>query len=115
MEERPFGRPSHCSTGLLADDNCAVTNEIVAASVPGCAACRNSFAGGLPLFPGLHVQAEPIVIHPEIAVAAAHDSLRQDRFDFLRHHTDIGLVTSIVAEAIEAEAVVEMAQQNDVV
>ena len=33
----------------------------------------------------------------------------------LRHHADIGLVAAVVAEAIEAEAVVEMAEHDDVV
>src|SRR5258708_27493071 len=89
---------------------------MVAASVSSRrGGCRNPFAGGHPPVPGLHLQPEPVVIHTQIAVAAAHDSIGHDRFDLLRHHADIRLVPPAVAEAIEAEAAVETAEQDDVV
>jgi hypothetical protein len=44
-----------------------------------------------------------------MAIFAAHDRLRHDGFDFLRHHADIGLLAPDIAEAIEAEAIIEMA------
>src|SRR5207237_10697850 len=59
--------------------------------------------------------AKSIVEDPQIAVAAAHHRRGHDRLDFLRHHADIGLVAVIVAEAVEAEAVVEMAKERNVV
>src|SRR5215510_4598722 len=68
-----------------------------------------------PLIVGLELEAEPIVEDAQVAVAPAHDCLRHDRLHLLRHHADIGLVAAVVAEAIEAEAVVEMAEQRDLV
>src|SRR4029077_1354992 len=38
-----------------------------------------------------------------------------DRLHFLRHHADIGLLAPIITEAIEAEAVVELAEERDAV
>jgi hypothetical protein len=35
--------------------------------------------------------------------------------DFLSHHADIGLIGAIVAEAVEAQAVIEVAEERDVV
>src|SRR5262245_60539710 len=68
-----------------------------------------------PLIVGLELEAELIVEDAQVAVAPAHDCLRHDGLHLLRHHADIGLVAAVVAEAIEAEAVVEMAEQRDVV
>jgi len=69
---------------------------------------------GHPLVPRLHVQTQPIIIHPQIAIAVAPNSIGHDCLDFLRHHADIGLIAPFVAEAIKAEAVVEPAQHDDV-
>src|SRR5215475_16218705 len=76
---------------------------------------RNPCARRQPLLVGLELDAEPVIEDPQIAVATAHDRVRHDRLHLLRHHADIGLVAAVVAEAIEAEAVVEMAEQRDVV
>src|SRR5437016_10677047 len=84
-------------------------------SVPDRRAGRNLRAGGEPLIVGLELQAELVIEHPQRAVAAAHDRIGHYSLHFLRHHADIGLVAAIVAEAIEAEAVVEMAKERDVV
>jgi hypothetical protein len=35
--------------------------------------------------------------------------------DFLRHHADMDLVAAVVAEAVEAEAVIEVAEKGNVV
>ena len=51
----------------------------------------------------------------QIAVAAAQYRRGHDCLDFLRHHADIGLVAAVVAEAVEAEAVIEVAEKEDVV
>src|SRR5947209_3096489 len=84
-------------------------------SVPDRRAGRNLRAGREPLIVGLELQAELVIEHPQRAVAAAHDRIGHYSLHFLRHHADIGLVAAIVAEAIEAEAVVEMAKERDVV
>ena len=59
---------------------------------------------------GLELQPELVVEDPQVSIAAAHDRLRHDRLHFLRHHADIGLVAAVVAEAIEAKAIVETAE-----
>src|SRR4029079_18618597 len=74
---------------------------------------RDTLARSNPLFVGLHLEAELVVIDAEIAVAVAHDRFRPHCFDFLRHHADIGLIAAEIAEAIEAEAVVELTEQAD--
>src|SRR5262245_13653155 len=76
---------------------------------------RNPCARRQPLLVGLELDAEPVIEDPQVAVAAAHDRFRHDALHLLRHHADIGLVAAVVAEAIEAEAVVEPAEQRDVV
>src|SRR5262245_13209543 len=63
---------------------------------------------------GLKLDPELFVEDSQIAVAAAHNGAGHDRLHLLRHHADIGPVAAVVAEAIIAEAVVEMAEQNDV-
>jgi hypothetical protein len=40
---------------------------------------------------------------------------RRDPRDFLRHDTHIGLVAAVIAEAIEAKAIVQITKKNDVV
>ena len=50
-----------------------------------------------------------------MAVLATHHSLRHDWLHILRDHADIGLVAAVVAKAIVAQAVSEMAEKNDIV
>ena len=64
---------------------------------------------------GLELQAELLIEDLKVAVPTAHDRLRHDRLHFLRHDADIGSVAAVIAEAIEPKAVVEMAEQGDVV
>ena len=45
---------------------------------------------------------------------AAHDRVGHDRLHLLRHYADIGLVAAVVGKTIEAEPIVEMAEQPDV-
>ena len=66
-----------------------------------------------PLIVRLKLHADLLVVDPQIAIAPARHGIRHDRLHFLRHHADIGLLAAIVSEAIEAEAVVEMAEQLD--
>jgi hypothetical protein len=58
---------------------------------------------------GLEFHAELVVENAEIAIAAAHDRIRPHPLHVLRHHADIGDVAAFVGEAIEADAVVELA------
>src|SRR6185369_1711538 len=67
-----------------------------------------------PLIVGLEFQTEHFVMHPQRAVPAAAHRFRHDDLHLLRHHADIGFVAADVAEAIEAKAVVELAEQSDV-
>src|ERR1700722_14339405 len=75
----------------------------------------NFLAGSHPRVPSLHAQAQPLVIYPQVAVAAADHGLGHDRFDFLCHHADIGFAAAIVAEPVKAETVIETGQHDDVV
>src|SRR5262252_2595951 len=68
-----------------------------------------------PVIVGLERHAELAVEHPQITVVAARNCLRRDRLDFLRYHADIGLVAAVVAEAIETQAIIEVAEKGDVV
>ena len=72
-------------------------------------------AQGHPFIPGLHAQPQPIIIHTQVAIAAAGHSLGHYGLDFLRHHANIRFVATIVAETIETEAVIEAAEHDDVV
>src|SRR5439155_6449444 len=87
----------------------------VQASVPDRCAGRDFCARGEPLVVALELQSELVIEDLQVAVAAAHDRLRHDRQNFLRHHADVGRVAAIVVEAIEAENVVEVAKERDVV
>src|ERR1041385_8158533 len=72
-------------------------------------------ARGEPVTVAAEFQAEPVVVNSQIAVAAARHRVRPHRLYFLRHHADIGARAAEIAEAIITEAVVEMAEQHDVV
>lgn len=50
----------------------------------------------------------------EVAVAAACHRLRHQRLHFLRDDADISFTASEIAETVIAEAVVEMAEKDDV-
>src|SRR5215467_11884275 len=60
-----------------------------------------------PVLVGLEFDAEPVVEDAQGAVAIMHH--------LLRHHADVGAVAAVVAEAIVAEPVGKMAEQNDIV
>ena len=72
-------------------------------------------AGCYPLVVCHELQTELVVEHAQISVTAALNRVRPDRLHFLRHHADIRLIAAVVAEAIEAQAVVEVSDQPDVV
>src|ERR1700676_281409 len=64
---------------------------------------------------GLKRPAELVVKDPQVTVAAAQHRRGHNCLHLLRHHANIGLVATVVGEAIEAEAVFEVADKEDVV
>src|SRR5216683_1720956 len=76
---------------------------------------RNTRSARNPRVVGLEGQSELVVEDSQVAIAAAHDRLRHYAAHLLRDHAHIGLVAAVVAEAVEAESVVETAEQHDVV
>jgi len=62
----------------------------------------------------LEFYPELLVVHPQITVAAARHGFRCDPNDFLRHDPDVRFAAAVIAEAIEAEAIVQITQENDV-
>ena len=75
---------------------------------------RDSRSRRNPLIVRLHVQPELVVVDAQVAVLVADDCRRHDRLYFLRKDADIGFVAAIVAEPVEAEAIVEMTEEDDV-
>ena len=57
---------------------------------------------------------ELLVVHPQIAVSAARHDVRRDLHDLLRHDADVGLAAAVIAKAIEAKTIVQIAEKNDV-
>ena len=68
-----------------------------------------------PLVVSLKFQPDLVVKDPQVAVPTAHDRLRDNPLHLLRDNSDIGFFASIINEAIEAKAVVEIAEQDDLV
>ena len=68
-----------------------------------------------PMLVGLEPDAEPVVKDAQCTIAITHHRLRHDSLHFLRHHADIGTVAAVVAEAIIAEAIGKMTEQDDIV
>src|SRR5262249_50439287 len=87
----------------------------VSSSVRQQCAGRHACARGNPLPEGWKRPPDPFEKNHEKPGAPAHHCFGHHRLHLLRHHTHIGAVAAVVGEAIEAEAVVEMAQQGDVV
>src|SRR6478609_4306901 len=75
----------------------------------------NPRAGRNPLLVRHELHAEFVVEDSQIPVVSAYNSIRPDGLHFLRHYANIGFVAAVIAEAIKAEAVVEMTEQRDVV
>ena len=68
-----------------------------------------------PLVPSHELKPEPVVVDTQVSVAAARDRFRHDFRNFLRHHADIGgVVVPLVAEAVDADAVVEPSERDNV-
>src|SRR5258705_12825612 len=97
---------------IMATDSCVLA--FVPSFLLNWCAGRDMSARRGPLVVGLELQPELVVEDPQIAVAAAQYRRGHDCLDFLRHHADISLVAAVVAEAVEAEAVIEVAEKRDV-
>src|SRR5580658_7646635 len=76
---------------------------------------RHPSAGCQPRVVTLERQAKFFVVDPQVAVGAAGDGVGPDCLHVLGHDADVGLGVAVIDEAIEAEAVVEVAKQDDVV
>src|ERR1700759_415423 len=72
-------------------------------------------AAGEPVPVSLERHPDLFVIDAQVAVATSRDCLWSHSLHFLGDDADIGLVAAEIAEAIEAKAIVEMAEQHDVV
>src|SRR6185369_2812079 len=59
--------------------------------------------------------SELFIVDAQVAVAATHHRIRHHGLYLLRDHADIRLLAANVAETVVAEAVGEMAEQDDVV
>src|SRR4030088_1184625 len=110
---RLIGAAHRRCRATTATDSCVLA--FVQALLLNWCAGRDMSARRGPLVVGLEFQAELVVEDPQIAVAAAQYRRGHDCLDFLRHHADIGLVAAVVGEAVEAEAVIEVAEKRDVV
>src|SRR6185437_17160083 len=77
--------------------------------------CRHMAARRHPLLVGLELDPEPIVEDPQVAIGTADNRVWHHRLYLLSNHTDISSVTSIVREAIQADAIGKMPKKNDVV
>src|SRR5689334_11186916 len=67
--------------------------------------------------PGLvasHLEPELLVANAQVSVAIMDDRARHDLLDLLSHHTGVDRATTVIDEAIEAQAVVEVPEKDDV-
>src|SRR5882757_858527 len=67
-----------------------------------------------PIVIGAERQSEFLVVDPQVAVATTCHCIRHHALHLLRHYADIGLAAAKIAEAVIAETVGEMAEQDDV-
>jgi hypothetical protein len=81
----------------------------------GWCASRDMSARRSPLIVGLELHAEHVVRDSQVTVTAAQHRCGHNRLHLLGHHADIGLVAAVVSEAVEAEAISEVAEKEDVV
>src|SRR5215472_9432172 len=111
-------RQNECSSSWLPRSHLDVCS-----CGPTCWCCRSVDADARrnvrtrrdPRVIALERHSEPVVEDPEIAVPTARHRPRHDGLHFLRNHAHIGTVAAVVAEAVESQPVVEMAEQHDVV
>jgi len=68
-----------------------------------------------PFVVGLEPKSELFIENPQVAITTAHDCFGHDRLHLLGQNPDVDFVTAVIDEAIEANAVVETADNPDVV
>src|SRR5258705_738374 len=98
--------------GLRIDCGRDGSNEEGSSSYPRSR--RDLRTSGKPVPIGAELQSELFIVDAEISVAAARHCLRHQPLHLLSHHPDIDLAAAEIAEAVIAEAIVEMAEQHDV-
>jgi len=67
------------------------------------------------MFVSLEFDADLVVVDTQVTVAVTNDCLRHHLLHLLGHDAHIGAMAAVVAEAIVAETVGQMAKQDDVV
>jgi hypothetical protein len=72
-------------------------------------------ARGNPLLVSLKLDAYLVVEDPQVAILPPRHCVRLNQLHILRHHADVSSIAAIIAEAIVAKAVGEMAEENNVV
>src|SRR5258706_9684459 len=72
-------------------------------------------AASKPVAVAAELQPELLVVDPQVTVAAAGHGFQHHTFHFLRDDAGINLVAAEIAKAIVAEAIGEVAEQDDVV
>ena len=104
------GQTQH-RTGQLVHADKQVSLELM----PACRSQAGySCSGCDPIVVSAERQAKPVIMHAQISVAAARDCIGPDHADLLRHHADPGLLASVIGKAIVAQAILQMAEQHDV-
>jgi hypothetical protein len=77
--------------------------------------CEFSAGPCQPGVPSQELQTEPVIVDPQISVRVARDGIRRDGLDLLGHDPDISCVVApLVPETVDAEAVTQPSQGNDV-
>src|SRR4051812_6914351 len=79
-----------------------------------CTSCRRR-ACPEPLVIALKSETQSVVVDAQDALGVAAHRIRPHELHLLRHHPDVALVTAVIAEAVEAKAIVETTQEGDVV
>ena len=69
---------------------------------------------GVPLIVTLELQTKLVVVHSQIAVASARHRLWRYLRNLLGNNANIGRIAAVIAEAVQAEPIVEITDQNDV-
>jgi hypothetical protein len=67
------------------------------------------------VFVGLEPHADFVIEDAQVAVRTALDRIRPNNLHFLRHDADVRLVAAVIGKPVEAKAVVEVTEQDDVV
>src|SRR5690348_2871744 len=101
----------HDALGLCKCSGCSVSGD--ERSVRG--SDWQLRTGCNPFVVGLEPQPELFIENPQVAITTAHHCFGHDRLHLLRQNPDVDLVIAVIDEAIEANAVVETADNLDVV